>query len=181
MSDIQPETDALTPSPLGDYRGVRDIYPDVVVVTESANAFHIPAANTDEPAASCNPNADLERTPVEVAHALRANFTPCEMCFKSIVDYFAQHPDPPVGLHGDGTIKTPAPRTDADLGDGTTGRLGPPLTTATDEVLTASGRTTMHAPTENGALCGRDGDYRRVERRVVEPNHDFCRNCFDIE
>lgn len=52
------------------------------------------------------------------------------------------------------------------------------LASLTEKVMVGAGtHKTMHAPSGDGTLCGRDG-YRVVDRAVVESHYQPCGDCF---
>lgn len=57
---VEPENGVLSPSRLGKYRGIDNLYPDVVV-TPTGSTFHLPAPGGDEAAAACTEDAQYDR------------------------------------------------------------------------------------------------------------------------
>lgn len=56
-----------------------------------------------------------------------------------------------------------------------------PLSALTDEVLVRTGTTQiMHAPTTDGPHCGQSGEFRHVDRQVVESHYRPCKDCFSV-
>lgn len=157
------------------------VLPDEVVVYEHGEVYHRRALDENRPAcgAAIRDGATWKRVEVDVA---RRHGRPCRSCFEPVVEHAAADPSSPVEQIA------PAPtdgeqlaRADgADLASDVTTPRRPPLAAPTAEVATGTGK--LHAPLDrDGAtLCGREAS-RVVDRRVVEPTRDYCRDCFDVD
>lgn len=106
---------------------------------------------------------------------------PCGRCYRPVASWLADRDDSPVEYVGDTpSVEVREVEEVGAIADG--GNQPPQLGSLTEEVLTASGLKTIHAPTDEGEpVCESEGDYRRVELAVLRGHGEPCGQCFALD
>lgn len=170
------------------FTNVEAVFRKCVVAKPNGSVFHRLAldASADQPAPACpaRPEASDWRT-TDPETVRRSGFTPCRSCYEAIFEYLAHDPDSPV-----------EPRTspvdicefgeelaeEDDLFEPLEFPSISALAVLTQEVLVRGGSSkVMHAPTEDGPLCGQAGEYRRVDPAVLAGHYRPCAECFAVQ
>lgn len=170
---------------LNRFTNARTVFQDRVVATPNGSVFHRLAldADPDDPAPACpagSPTSGWQLAPP--ATVRQSGLTPCESCYKAILEHLASDPKSPVEPR-----RTPA-RTrelgeafedDEELFDPLELPSVSSLVALTQEVLVRGGSSkVMHAPTTEGPLCGQSGEYRRVVPDALGGHYRPCQECF---
>ena len=180
----EPSDDSL----LHRFTNVEAVFHDDVVAKPNGSIFHRPAldATVDQPAPACHARldtADWQTTDPETVR--RSGLTPCRSCYEAIFEYLACDPTSPVE-----TRTTPIrPRKLSEQLDDEDDLFEPlelpsvsALAVLTQEVLVRGGRSkVMHAPAEDGPLCGQSGGYRRADPEVFAGHYRPCEDCFAVK
>jgi len=167
------------------FTNVRTVFQDRVVAKPNGSVFHRLAldAEADDPAPACpagSPTSDWQLAPP--ATVRQSGLTPCESCYKMILEHLASTPESPVELR-----QTPVwPREFGEEFDDDEELFEPlelpsvsSLIVLTQEVLVRGGTSkVMHAPTTDGPLCGQSGEYRHVEPKALGGHYRPCQECF---
>lgn len=170
---------------LNRFTNVRTVFQDRVVAKPNGSVFHRLAldAETDNPAPACpagSPTSDWQLAPP--ATVRQSGLTPCESCYKAIVEHLVSDPESPVESR-----RTPVRSRefgeefddDEELFDPLELPSVSSLVVLTQEVLVRGGSSkVMHAPTSDGPLCGQSGEYRRVVPDALGGHYRPCQECF---
>lgn len=164
---------------------VQSVFQDRVVAKPNGTVFHRLAldAETDNPVPACpagSPSSDWSLAPP--ATIRQSGLTPCESCYKMILEHLASTPESSVELR-----QTPVrPREFGEAFEDDEELFEPlelpsisSLAVLTQEVLVRGGTSkVMHAPTCDGPLCGQSGEYRRVDPAALGGHYRPCQECF---
>lgn len=186
MSKTTNQSSASTSDDLLDrFTNVRTVFQDQVVAKPNGSVFHRLAldANTDQPMPACPAGtsaSDWQLAPP--AKVRQSGLTPCESCYKAILEHLASDAESSVILRRT-TVRTrefgEAFEDDDDLFEPLKLPSISSLAVLTQEVLVRGGSSkVMHAPATDGALCGQSGEYRRVEPNALGGHYRPCQECF---
>lgn len=175
---------------LGEFSHVRAAFEDTVVAKPGRDVFHRLAlhANPDAPKPACGASSPSEGwLTADPETFRRSGLTPCQRCYRPILEYLAREPTSPVEAQSVSEAmpdaSTPSERLSEpieDLFEPVVPHSSRSLSALTRTVLVTSGSDVMHAPTVDGPLCEHSGDYRRVEAVAVESHYRPCKDCFDV-
>jgi len=178
MSDLLVENEG---SWVTDYTGLDEILDDEALIAGPGKSAHRIGPD-GKPA--CGFSAGTWHR-VEIENIGVHGCLPCGICYRPVAMWLADRDDNPVEYVGDSPMDEIA--TDDELGviaDGgnASDDKNVQLGSLTEEVLTANGSNTIHAPAANDEpVCSSTGDFRRVDRAVMNGHGEPCAQCFDTE
>ena len=176
---------------LTEFSNIPAAFQDEIVAKPGRDVFHRIALGTEsenlKPACRAKSHESTWHT-ADPETVRQAGFTPCQGCYRPVLEYLARDPSSPVKAHVFSAETPSTPKQKSNVADNSdeifepvVTASTPSLTTVTEDVLVVSGSKVMHAPTPEGPLCEQQGDYREVERVAVVGHYRPCKDCFSIE